>query len=130
MVEFKRDERDGSLKLMEINGRFWGSLQLAVDAGVDFPSILVDMACGNPLQSVPPYRPGVRLRWLAGDLDAMIATLIQPRTRLNLSASHPGRLRTLREFLDFRKHNVYLEIERSDDPRPARLEWRRRILGH
>ncbi|MBC7984419.1 MAG: ATP-grasp domain-containing protein, partial [Candidatus Obscuribacterales bacterium] len=41
MVEFKRDNRDGSLRLMEINGRFWGSLQLAIDAGVDFPSMLV-----------------------------------------------------------------------------------------
>ena len=37
MVEFKRDARDGVPKLMEINGRFWGSLQLAIDAGVDFP---------------------------------------------------------------------------------------------
>ena len=37
MVEFKHDERDGVPKLMEINGRFWGSLQLAIDAGVDFP---------------------------------------------------------------------------------------------
>ena len=33
MVEFKRDLRDGVPKLMEINGRFWGSLQLAIDAG-------------------------------------------------------------------------------------------------
>ena len=40
MVEFKLDARDGVAKLMEINGRFWGSLQLAVDAGVDFPAIL------------------------------------------------------------------------------------------
>ena len=37
MVEFKRDERDDTPRLMEINGRFWGSLQLAIDAGVDFP---------------------------------------------------------------------------------------------
>ena len=37
MVEFKRDARDGVSKLLEINGRFWGSLQLSVDAGVDFP---------------------------------------------------------------------------------------------
>ena len=41
MVEFKADNRDGRPKLMEINGRFWGSLQLAIDAGVDFPAILL-----------------------------------------------------------------------------------------
>jgi hypothetical protein len=41
MVEFKIDRRDQLPKLMEINGRFWGSLQLAIDAGVDFPAILL-----------------------------------------------------------------------------------------
>ena len=39
MVEFKLDQRDGAPKLMEINGRFWGSLPLAIAAGVDFPSL-------------------------------------------------------------------------------------------
>ena len=38
MVEYKLDERTGTPYLMEVNGRFWGSLQLAIDAGVDFPS--------------------------------------------------------------------------------------------
>jgi len=42
MVEFKRDKRDGKAKLMEINGRFWGSLQLAVSSGVDFPLLSLD----------------------------------------------------------------------------------------
>ncbi len=37
MVEFKLDARDGVAKLMEINGRFWGSLQLADRRGRRFP---------------------------------------------------------------------------------------------
>ncbi len=37
MVEFKQDAATGTPYLMEINGRFWGSLQLAIDSGVDFP---------------------------------------------------------------------------------------------
>src|SRR5262249_520665 len=41
MVEFRIDERSGQFVLMEINGRFWGSLQLAIDAGVNFPLLLV-----------------------------------------------------------------------------------------
>ena len=40
MIEYKIDEATGTPYLMEINGRFWGSLQLAVDAGVDFPALL------------------------------------------------------------------------------------------
>ncbi len=47
MVEYKIDERTGTPILMEINGRFWGSLQLAVDAGVDFPRLLIECAEGR-----------------------------------------------------------------------------------
>ena len=36
MVEYRHDPSTGRCCLMEINGRFWGSLQLAIDAGVDF----------------------------------------------------------------------------------------------
>ena len=36
MVEFKVERDTGIPRLMEINGRFWGSLQLALDAGVEF----------------------------------------------------------------------------------------------
>jgi len=43
MVEFKLDRRDNIPKLMEINGRFWGSLPLSVAAGVDFPSLYLQM---------------------------------------------------------------------------------------
>ena len=36
MVEF-RVAQDGTPYLMEVNGRFWGSLQLSIDCGIDFP---------------------------------------------------------------------------------------------
>ena len=37
MVEFKHNPDTGAFRLIEINGRFWGSLPLAVAAGADFP---------------------------------------------------------------------------------------------
>lgn len=72
MVEFKRDEASGEVFLMEINGRFWGSLQLAVDAGVDFPKLLADVNLGYPTSPVDEYR-FVRSRWLWGDVDHLLA---------------------------------------------------------
>ena len=129
MVEFKSDSRDGSLRLMEINGRFWGSLQLAIDAGVDFPSLVADMAEGRTPAEPPAYRTGVRCRWLAGDLDSLLLVLLKRRGRANIPPGHPGRLRTLRSFLQFRDQQQRLEIERRDDLGPARLEWRRRLLS-
>jgi predicted ATP-grasp superfamily ATP-dependent carboligase len=76
MVEYKRDAASGTPFLMEINGRFWGSLQLAIDAGVDFPALLVDTALGRRGDRPPPdYRSGVRARWWWGDVDHLIARL-------------------------------------------------------
>jgi predicted ATP-grasp superfamily ATP-dependent carboligase len=69
MVEFKEDATTGERYLMEINGRFWGSLQLAIDAGVDFPRLLAEAALGEHPRAVTDYRLGVRWRWWWGEVD-------------------------------------------------------------
>ena len=38
MFEFKKNEQTGAWILIEVNARFWGSLPLAVHAGIDFPA--------------------------------------------------------------------------------------------
>jgi predicted ATP-grasp superfamily ATP-dependent carboligase/protein-tyrosine phosphatase len=43
MVEFKRDNNN-DLFLMEINPKFWGSLDLSIVSGVNFPLIAVNLA--------------------------------------------------------------------------------------
>ena len=58
MVEYKIDQATGRPFLMEINGRFWGSLQLAIDAGVDFPRLLLACALGACEPEVRDFRPG------------------------------------------------------------------------
>jgi predicted ATP-grasp superfamily ATP-dependent carboligase len=74
MVEFKVSP-DGTPYLMEINTRFWGSLQLAIDAGVDFPYLLYKITCGEPTESIDNYKTGIKLRWLLGDLDNLYLNL-------------------------------------------------------
>ncbi|RLA40214.1 MAG: carboxylate--amine ligase [Gammaproteobacteria bacterium] len=74
MVEFKVSP-DGTPYLMEINTRFWGSLQLAIDAGVDFPYLLYKITCGETTESVDSYKTGIKLRWLLGDLDNLYLNL-------------------------------------------------------
>jgi predicted ATP-grasp superfamily ATP-dependent carboligase len=129
MVEFKRDLRDGTLRLMEINGRFWGSLQLAIDAGVDFPNLLVALRQGQAPAQPPAYQLGVRSRWLWGDVDALIAVLRKSRAELNLPTSHPGKLRTLLSFLLPWRPGMRYEMERLDDLGPWWLETKRRLSG-
>ncbi|PSF05004.1 carboxylate--amine ligase [Marinobacter fuscus] len=76
MVEFKVDH-EGKGYLMEVNPRFWGSLQLAVDSGIDFPWWLYLVSTG---QQVPngDWHPS-RLRWLMGDIDRLYLVLRSPR---------------------------------------------------
>ena len=76
MVEFKRDRRDGRYRLMEINPKFWGSLDLAICAGVEFPWLTVRMALGESFPPVTEYRIGARFRWVFEDV---LHVLARPR---------------------------------------------------
>lgn len=67
MVEFRIDERDRIPKLMEINPRFWGSLQLSLLAGADFPFLLYQLMMNENPPSMLNFKCGVQCRWLMGD---------------------------------------------------------------
>ena len=67
MVEFKKDSRDNEFKLMEINPKFWGSLDLATASGVDFPYLTTKMALEGDIEPVFKFRTGVKFRWLFPD---------------------------------------------------------------
>lgn len=79
MVEF-RVTPEGMPYLMEVNTRFWGSLQLAIDSGVDFPALLTQLELGMTPSLPDNYRVGQRLRWLLGDLDSLYLYLKGPYT--------------------------------------------------
>jgi predicted ATP-grasp superfamily ATP-dependent carboligase len=64
MVEFKLDNRNNQFKLMEINPKFWGSLNLAIASGVDFPYLFCLLAKGEKFEPVFKYKQGVKFRWL------------------------------------------------------------------
>jgi predicted ATP-grasp superfamily ATP-dependent carboligase len=127
MIEGKRDKRTGRWCIMEINGRFWGSLQLAIDAGVDFPALLVRAALDGTVQEPPPWRRGVRLRWEWGDLDHLLLRLVRSNERLSLPADAPGRLKTLWQWCAFLPWRDKLEVFRVRDPLPFWVETRRRL---
>jgi predicted ATP-grasp superfamily ATP-dependent carboligase len=76
MVEFKLDRRDGLYKLMEVNPKFWGSLDLAIAAGVDFPLLTVRLAAGERTAPALTYRVGLRFQWIWSDL---LHAAAQPR---------------------------------------------------
>jgi predicted ATP-grasp superfamily ATP-dependent carboligase len=129
MVEYKVDEATGTPYLMEINGRFWGSLQLAIDAGVDFPALLVEVADGKAGPPVHSYRVGVRSRWWWGDVDQLLLRLRRSAEELSLPPGAQGRARAVLEFLRASGRGSRNEVLRWSDPSPAwreTLDWFRR----
>ncbi len=125
MVEY-RVASDGTPYLMEVNTRFWGSLQLAIDAGVDFPALLLRISNGETVEPVTNYRIGQRLRWLLGDLDSLYLALRDP------SYSVSEKLRHLLGFLVPRPLTTRHEVNRWGDLGPAWCElkaWWRALKG-
>lgn len=131
MVEFKVDDRSGIPVLMEINGRFWGSLQLAIDSGVDFPNVLLGTLNPDCERLSDNYQIGVRTRWLWGDIDSLILVLLKGRRALKLTDGDAGRWSYLQDFLRVRGTPRACEVLRKDDPVPwlhETWQWARRLL--
>jgi len=118
MVEYKQEAATGRNYLMEINPRPWGSLQLAIDAGVDFPWYLVQRALGLPVPPVHSWRVGIRSRWWLGELDHLITRLRHSREDLHLPADSPGVPGTALSVLTPWQPGQRNDVFRVSDPVP------------
>jgi D-aspartate ligase len=63
-VEYKRDPRDGTLRLMEVNARLWQWHSLAAACGVDLVQMAYRDALGEPV-AARTSRGGDGRRWVA-----------------------------------------------------------------
>jgi predicted ATP-grasp superfamily ATP-dependent carboligase len=117
MVEFKLGA-DGP-RLMEINGRIWGSLPLAVKSGIDFPARMADLYLSGPPENGrrpdTNYEIGVRSRNL--DLEVLwIASTLRGRQGRRLVAVPPRR-RALQAALRLAYPKDGFDVFTRDDPR-------------
>lgn len=108
-LEYKRDARDGSLKLLDVNARTWGYHSLGQTAGVNFPYLVYADQVGREVPSQNAARSGVTWIRLATDMPTAFGQIM--RRRLNWRAY----LRSLRQF---DVESVFSE----DDMRPALAE--------
>ena len=127
MVEYKFDTRDGEAKLMEVNGRFWGSLQLAIDAGIDFPAIYYRLSCGEDVPPQLEYRAGVKSRWLLGDLDSLVTRLRSSEQQQRLYYSPVSRLRACADFCHFFGKDLHYDVLSIRDLGPGWQELKQYI---
>ena len=121
-LEFKRDPRDGTLKLLDINPRIWGWHTLGRAAGVDFPYLLWRMIHG---EDVAAARGRLGVRWVRALTDVPTAITGIRRGQLSLV-----------DYLWSLRPPVECAVFALDDPLPALLElpatvrvaWGRRDL--
>jgi D-aspartate ligase len=111
-VEFKRDARDGQLKLIECNPRFTMSNELIRAAGMDLALFSYNRALGRPTPAVDHYRDDLHL-W--DPLPDMLAFL-QYRQNGELSFA---------EWVASLLHRQRFPSARIDDPLPFMLSTAR-----
>ena len=68
MVEFRGADPAEGLKLLEVNPKLWGSMDLALASGVDFPYLAYMMSMGLEVKRPRP-RIGVVHHWMGPDLE-------------------------------------------------------------
>lgn len=78
MVEYRYDEKSGDACLMEINGRFWGSMPLAYYSGAQFAWLAYQAGSGMAPKRPEPYRVGVRCRYAAPEIKRLLTLLFSP----------------------------------------------------
>ena len=122
MFEFKLDEENDKAVLMEVNGRFWGSLALAIQAGVDFPRLVYDLLVLGKKQKVFDYKTPYYVRHTVRDVPWYFANFRTPKGRKDLLKvswwdvmKEAGNIITLREGYD---------LEWVSDPMPALYTWK------
>jgi len=138
MVEFKWNPGNERYCLMEINGRFWGSLPLAIAAGADFPAMLAELSLTGRLKDYPAYRPGVYCRNLASDLMWHEMVLRHPRNRRrsrnNSQHDNPVSIPSikvmLRDLARLFSPRHHFDTQNLTDPLPGLIEIQRLLTGY
>lgn len=98
MVEYRHDRATGRYWLMEINGRFWGSLPLAAHAGACFAWEAYRRAVLGDMRPAAPYREGVRARYMIPETRRLIRVLLQ-RSKISDPYFKPRPVHDLASFI-------------------------------
>lgn len=115
-VEFKRDLRDGQLKLIECNARFTAANCLVADSGFDLARLVYDRLTGRPVKPLLHYRRGLRLWYPVEDYHAF-------------KAQRQKRQLSWRQWLGSIAHPQTLPFFRWYDPQPTLMKECIRLGG-
>jgi protein-tyrosine-phosphatase/predicted ATP-grasp superfamily ATP-dependent carboligase len=121
-AEFRVDPASDRWILVEINGRFWGSLPLAVASGMDFPLGLYRVLVEGAHELPRSYRTGIHCRNLGLDIGWFLKNLRADRNDPTLQTRKLWQVAAeIRHVLTLAERSDLLVL---DDPKPGLLEIR------
>lgn len=118
MFEYRWNRADNAHVLLEVNPRFWGSLPLAVDAGADFPAMLMDLHAGTSPKPCFGYPAGCAKIDLWGEYCRLRDSVDEARSPLRQAAAA---VRALAQLVRLARPAAF-DSWAQDDPEPFRAE--------
>lgn len=114
-MEFIVDDKDGKPKIIDVNPRFYGSLQCAIAAGVDFPFAVFNMAMKGDIETDLSYKEGVTCRHLLYEDTKHLMSVLRGAKSSKYTI---GKIASLINYLNFFRDDSYFILSLSD-PLPA-----------
>jgi len=105
-LEFMVQKGTGNIFFIELNAKFWSSIQMGILAGVDFPWLLYRIATEGDVETVTNYDIGMKCRNL---LPSDILHFIFSKNRKNMNPP----------FWCWKEYNMNDDITWKEDPLPA-----------
>lgn len=102
MLEFKHDIQRNNYVFLEANPRFWGSVQLPIRCGVDFPWMYYRWARGLTVEPIANFQKRRRLKYLNSDIHAF-------RKQNEGKKALPKIINWIRYIFEFMSQNTYYE---------------------
>lgn len=109
-VEFKKDG-NGVPRLMEINPKFWGTLELSIAAGLNFPYMLYRMTMDGDIEPNFSYERNLQLWWYFAHLPQIFLAYVKNRNGFS-SALKKRDIRRISDLslLDLKPHIFQLVV--------------------
>ncbi len=127
LVECTRGE-DGVVRVVNLIPRLWGSLGLALMAGVNVPWIVARLARGDDVAPGLVAKAGVTWRWVVGDLEVMAQRAGRLLSRVEGRGVIRRRAQSMAELFDIRDvWRARPDVLDRDDPLPSTLELKQRL---
>lgn len=129
-IEFIKDQR-GNYRLISLIGRLWGSLQLAISAGVNIPLVCYRLAEGTLTTDIlKNAQPHVRMRWLIGDAASKIFNAGHIVKNILTVSNNLAAIGALKAWFGKPKTTTCYDVFDIEDPMPFLFElqhktWRK-----